>query len=195
MGWSHAVAAVLRARGRRVVTAEPVVLELDPEPDQFDDTHIDDLLALSKHMRWLQRARGRINEKRLLAEAERERIDVWLDQATESDRKRVAFLEAQIAAYMLRRRRETGEKTTSTPSGRAETRELPVQYVKDETVLIPWAAERGYIRQKVSDELDWKRLKEESVGTAGGLLWNGEPVPGVEIVEREPSVQIVTWEK
>ena len=186
------------------MTVEPIVPNSLPDLGGGDaaaplsePAEIDDLLSLHKAMRKLQTVRSRLAEVELTARREHEAIDEWEQTATKDDLREKAYLEAQIGSYALRRRSETNghDKTITGPHGRVETRELPTEYVKDESALFPFAESHGFVRERVIREVDWAALKKRVIPhMAGTVLLDGEEVPGLTHRLREPSVEVVTWD-
>ena len=171
--------------------ADPILTEL--RNLQAPEDALGDLLQLGRAFRDINNARSRIREIEATATAERERIDRWEHDETESDRKLIARCEQSIGVFALARRAD-GEKSLSTPWGIVETREMPPEFNRDEDVLFPFAEKHGYIREKVVRTIDWERLKKACRQMSGRLLLDGEPVPGVLVRDREPSVTVTPWE-
>lgn len=174
------------------MTAEPI--QLDPEPDETQG--IDDLVSLARAFRHIAAARSRIAEIELTAQRERKRINQWELDTTGPDRRQIVHQEALIAAYARTRREDSGErdKSLSTPWGIVETRAQEDEFIRDDAVLLPWAESHGYIREKVSRELDWKRLKADVIPHMGGtVLLAGDVVPGIVHRPREPKVTVTPW--
>lgn len=177
------------------------VVEFDPEPDEMQEVDdlptIEDLNALARAFRHLVAARSYIREIEQTAQRERDRIDEWEHRATERKRRRVARIEQQIGLYARSRREQSNErdKSLTTPWGIVSTTAQEDEYVRDDAVLLAWAAERGYTRQRVTHELDWKRLKADLMPHMGGAcLLDSEVVPGVVHRAREPKVTVTPWE-
>lgn len=162
----------------------------EANPEIFEMPHpINDHAELSEKMRHLAVIRSRIDELERTAKFEHERVDHWLKDATESDRRWAAELEGMIAAYALRVREQGGSKSQTTPWGRVATRELQPEFSRDTDVLMAWARDNGYTR--TAETVDWAALRKAGrVNGAGQFHVDGEIVPGVEVIPQQPSVTI-----
>lgn len=138
-------------------------------------------------------AKSRISELQATADAECERVRAWCEQATQKDRERVAFVTAQCEQFMLQRRAEDrGAKSFTTPYGTITSREQQPEYVRDDEALRAWAGAHGWLREAKPQPsaVDWAKLKEEGAVVDGRLIVDGEPVAGVTVVPRAPSVVV-----
>lgn len=141
----------------------------------------DDLFRI---MERLARVRDAIAENEATARREHERIDAWLAEETKSDRSHAAMLEAQAQAFLREQldAEPDGPKSIRTPWGRVESRACQPEYERDETLLLAWAAENGYLREAP----DWERIKRECHVRGNRLVTaEGECVPGITVHARE----------
>ena len=164
------------------MTAEPL-----PSDESLDEpASIDDLFRI---MQRLATARSRIAENTATAQREHERIDVWLDEETRSDRSYAAMLEAAAVAFLRRHldAHPDGRKSIRTPWGVVSSRAQEPKYERDDTALWTWAGPAGYTREA----LDWERIKSECHVRGNRLVTeDGEVIPGVEVTEREPKFDV-----
>jgi hypothetical protein len=155
-----------------------------------------DRASLGVALRAIKDAQSRVAEnvathdaevKRVVAKVEQ--IARWLDAETAGDKELVANLTALIRPYAIaeaeRQVAMGGHKRVSVPDGDIEVRDqVPEVKRVDEEALMMWAAEHALIRRKPAPppEVAWDEVRKLALG--------GEPVPGVEVVPKEPKVEV-----
>ena len=137
-------------------------------------------------------AMGKIRDAR---ETRDRMIDWYKEQirkVTEETDFRTLNLERMLGEYF--RMTEAAHKRTKTtesyalPSGKLVMRLQNPEYKRDDGQVISWLKANDYPQYiKVKEELDWAALKTSGAVLNGKLYTeDGEEVPGVEVVEREP---------
>lgn len=125
-----------------------------------------------------------------LAEAERERIDLWLERTNATLEGRMDYFEGLLTAYALSRRAE-GQKSLSLPDGEVKTRVNPPTFAVDKAVFLEWAEEQkreDLIRVSLAPDLS--AIKKTFVPDGMGAVdpATGEVVPGLQPVPENVSV-------
>lgn len=176
-----------------VIAQDEILQRIRREAEEDDDEAplaIRDHADLTKVMRHRALVQSRIDENNATARMEMERIEHWRHEATEVDMRAAAWMDSLIRAYALRKRAE-GIKSQTTPYGDWSSRSVPPEFIRDDAVLRPWAAENGYLHAPKEPAIDWERIKKEAVIKGERLvLPDGEIVPGVEVRPKDPAVKI-----
>lgn len=137
-------------------------------------------------------AMGKIREIR----QNRDRMIDWykaqIDAVTKETDFQTMNLERMLNDYFLMT--EAAHKRTKTtesyslPSGKLILRKQNPEYKRDDARVLEWMKANDYPQYiKVKEELDWAGLKANGAVLNGKLYTEeGEEVPGVEVVERDP---------
>lgn len=173
--------------------------EFDPAPPVLDADRerwrIEDDSAAEWALRKLASLRGKMEENRRIAEAERQRIDSWLEHANESLTRDAAYFEGVLGEYALRQRSDADRKSISLPHGMVKTRASSRKYdVTDTDAFLSWARENAPVLIRVT-EAPHKSNFEVCLDVRDGHVIEvetGEIVPGLAASDLPPSVTIDT---
>ena len=165
----------------------------DGEPDGAGerDYVINDENGALWAMRKLAVSQRRINTVNRQGKDETLRIELWVEQATRSDKVTVLYFEEILTSYMLRLREE-GRKSLILPDGEIKSRETPSRaVVEDLEVFIKWAINSGHPELiRLKQEPDLKAVKAFSANGETYTTPDGEVVEGIKAVEGSVSVSI-----
>lgn len=134
-------------------------------------------------------AMGKIAEAR----KERERWVTWYNNKIEEINTQTDFETANLERLLEDYFKTVPHKTTKTqesyklPSGKLVRKTQNPEYKRDDSTVIAWARENAPEYIKTVEQLDWASLKGNTGVFDGHIVTDdGEIVPGVEVVEREP---------
>jgi hypothetical protein len=139
-------------------------------------------------MRKLLSLREKMTENENIAEAERYRINSWLEYANSRYEDDVVYFEGLLTQYAKTQRETEGRKTIDTPYGFVKSRATQPKFkVTDEDEFFKWAAESlpDAVAVKYTPVIPVMRnaLTVEHTTTLGlvAMTENGEIVPGVTV--------------
>jgi hypothetical protein len=139
-------------------------------------------------MRKLMALRHRVEENEAVADAERLRIDEWLQYANQRYAGDIAYFEAILTMYAQQQRTTDGRKTIDTPYGAVKSRATQDKFkIVDEDVFLKWAEESLPDAIMVKRTPSVTNLKKavtiETTETLGlvAMTEDGEIVPGVHV--------------
>ena len=155
---------------------------------------VDSLSSASNAIKRLSIAQRKIDAIKEEAEAEKAKVDEWVERATKGPQRDVTFYSESLKAWMLRVREETGEKSLSLPNGELSSRSLPAKaQVTDLATFIKWCHNNGresWVR--VKEEANLSELKE-FVAVDGDMVvdtQSGEVIDGLVGIEADVSVKV-----
>jgi len=160
-------------------------VEEQPDRERFEVT--DDNQA-AWAMRHLLSVRQRIAENQAIADAERSRIDEWLDRANKKFEPDAVYFEAILLRYAQQQRASDDRKSIETPYGVIKSRATQDKFkVVDEESFLEWATDNlpDAVNVKITPSIS--ALKDHSVvehtTTLGfvALTNGGEIIPGVSV--------------
>lgn len=161
--------------------------ELDSELSELSDFDEEGLLGDAvdpslpdRLLRRIARERRKLAEAEAVAQAERERIEAYLDRSRKAHD--TSWLEGQLAGYHeARLARDPRLKTIHLPSGDLVARKAPDRWEFDEDFLV-WAKENATELTRVKFEVDRTEAKRRlKVHGSVVVSVHGEAVPGVTV--------------
>lgn len=157
--------------------------EPDEHPEDLPDPTVLDEDRVNRMIRGVAWRRRRLQDALQVAEAERARIDAWLED--QQRRWATAGLEAVLADYHRARLADGGPKTISLPAGSLKSRALPARWDINPEVFLPWAAEHASGLIRTRHDVDKQAAKKALVAVDGAAVdpASGEQVPGVTITD------------
>lgn len=148
--------------------------------------------AAAEVMRKYRRLAQRQQQNKALAEAERIRIDAWLQRANEPLQSKMDWYAGHLEAYAHRERLE-GRKSVTLPDGDIKTRQTSPTVDVDKSVFVEWAQEeKREDLLRVSFAPDMTAIKTSVVVDGGSVVdpVSGEVIPGLSPVPERVSVTI-----
>lgn len=126
--------------------------------------------------------------------ADRDRFVKWYTEKIAEIKAQCDFdtmnLERMLREYFetVPHRETKTQSVYNLPSGKLYVKKQNPEYKRDDAVVIDWAKQTGNNHLvKVEESLDWKELKSTATALDGKLFdENGEEIPGVEVIDREP---------
>jgi phage host-nuclease inhibitor protein Gam len=123
--------------------------------------------------------------------------DMWVEwyqqkirEITEQTDFATENLETMLAAYFetVPHKKTKTQETYSLPGGKLILKTQNPEYKRDDKTVIAWLKANGQDQfVKVEEKLDWAGLKAATAAFEGQIMTeDGEIIPGVEVVEREP---------
>jgi phage host-nuclease inhibitor protein Gam len=123
--------------------------------------------------------------------------DMWVEwyqqkirEITEQTDFATENLETMLAAYFetVPHKKTKTQETYSLPGGKLILKTQNPEYKRDDKTVIEWLKANGQDQfVKVEEKLDWAGLKAATAAFEGQIMTeDGEIIPGVEVVEREP---------
>ena len=131
-------------------------------------------------MRKLLALQEKATENEAIADAERTRIDLWLESVNGKFESDIAYFTAILVEYATTQRAEAERKTIETPYGAVKSRIGQPKYIYEQSELIKWAADAQPDLVRTKQELDLTALKKLAVTAEGTVITeDGEIVPTV----------------
>jgi hypothetical protein len=131
-------------------------------------------------MRKLLALQEKATENEAIADAERTRIDLWLESVNGKFDSDIAYFTAILVEYGTTQRSNEDRKSIETPYGSVKSRIGQPKYVYEQSELIEWAIQSRPALVRVKQELDLAALKNMSVTPDGMVITeDGEIVPTV----------------
>lgn len=142
---------------------------------------------------------------RYIAYLERDKV-TWKDYYAEQLRKvneqidgRIAWKKRQLQDYFgkVPHKATKTQESYALPSGKLVYKQQEPEYRRDDAVLLPWLKDNAPELVKVEEKPDWAGLKKVLTVLAPDDMTssvadgNGEIVPGIEAVQRDPVFQAV----
>ena len=133
-------------------------------------------------------------EKIREARADRDTWVAWYQQKIKEITEQTDFdtmnLERMLAEYfaIVPHKKTKTQESYALKGGKLILKTQNPEYKKDEQKVIDWLKSNGQEQfVKIKEELDWAGLKGATATFEGHIVTeDGEIVPGVEVVEREP---------
>lgn len=157
-----------------------------------DELRIDTPEKAAWAMRKYRVLAQRRSQYEALAEAERRRIQEWLDRVTEPLEGQMEFYGGHLQAWAMQERAR-GRKSTDLPDGKVSTRQSTPTLEVDKSTFTEWA--QGANREdllRVTYAPDMARIKESVVVNGADVLdpTTGEVIPGLMPVPERVTVKI-----
>ncbi|HEY7822759.1 MAG TPA: host-nuclease inhibitor Gam family protein [Acidimicrobiia bacterium] len=160
------------------------------DPGAEPEFQVDNLDKASWAMRKYRALAQQVEANKRLAEAERLRIDSWLERTNAALEGRMDYFERHLEAFALSRRAD-GQKSISLPDGDIKTRTNSPTFAVDKGVFLEWAQDQkreDLIRVSLAPDLTAikKTLVPDGMGAVDPAT--GEVVPGLSPVPESVSV-------
>lgn len=133
-------------------------------------------------------------EKIRQARADRDRWVEWYQEKIKEITEQTDFdtmnLEAMLADYFatVPHKKTKTQESYSLPGAKLVMKTQNPEYKRDDKTVIEWLKANGKAQfVKVTENLDWAGLKAETDSFEGHIVTgDGEIVPGIEVINREP---------
>ena len=108
---------------------------------------------------------------------------------------KIGFIDRALRGYFmtLPHKKTKTEESVTLACGKLMFKVQNPEYRRDDEKTIAWLKENdgaGYV--KTEEKLDWASLKKDAKIVGSSLVdANGEVIPGVEVIEREPEFKVV----
>lgn len=171
-------------------TIDELELDLDTHlADHQPSGPVDDDRA-ERILRAIAARRRVINDARMLAELQRQRVDEWL--ADIEHRNTTTDLELALRGYAATKR----DRTVRLPSGTLESRKRQPAWIFSGDTFSVWALDHypDLLRTTFSTTVD-KAAVKAALTIVDGIVVDpatGEAVPGVEVVDQDDSFTVRT---
>lgn len=113
---------------------------------------------------------------------------------------KLGFIDRALYAFFMTKehKKTKTEESVTLPLGKLMLKAQDPEYKRDDKTVIEWLKKSPetvkYI--KVKEELDWSALKDDTTVVGNGIAnSDGEIIPGVEVVHREPKFTITNARK
>jgi hypothetical protein len=134
----------------------------------------------------IQRLNRGIEWAKKLAEQQKQKIDLWLEQQIANRQEAISSQENLLQLYAEDRLRNSKRKSVSLPNGKFGFRKQPPKITHDDTILLAFAKESAPQFVKVKESVDWAGLKKSCIIDQDKMIdENGEVLPGITIEQQE----------
>ena len=132
------------------------------------------------------------------ARADRDAWVKWYEDKISEIKAQTDFntmnLERMLAEYfaIVPHKKTKTQETYALKGGKLILKTQNPEYKRDDKIVIDWLKQNGQPQfVKVKEELDWSGLKGATAVLEGHIVTeDGEIVPGVDVVEREPKFMV-----
>ena len=113
---------------------------------------------------------------------------------------KLGFIERALYAYFMKKehKKTKTEESVTLPLGKLMLKAQEPEFKRDDEKVIEWLKKTPETLRyvKVKEELDWSALKADTTVVGNAIVnTDGEVIPGVEVVEREPKFTITNTRK
>lgn len=134
-------------------------------------------------------------EKIALADAEKKRIQTWLDKELSKDKMTIAFFEGVLMQYYANQKAVDDKFKLSTPYGKVTSRKQADVWEYEDTKLVEELKKAGLsncIKIVVAEKIIVDDMKKALTVTKTGqvVTSDGVVVEGIKVVEREPKIKV-----
>lgn len=140
-------------------------------------------------LRKIAKIRKQMADDQALAEAEIQRIRLWLDRETEKLQRHEHFFTTLLQNYHREiLAQDPHRRTISLPAGTIQFRRQQPEYERDEHALVAWLEANNLLDfVKIEKHADWANFKKviRPAGQQAVNLFTGEAVEGITVRERE----------
>lgn len=142
----------------------------------------------------LHEIRAAQREKEQFAQAEHDRVTVWLAEELKPLESKAAYFVNLLEDYARRQRQERDRKTVSLPHGKVTTRFSQPKFNINDDLFVPWAAEYAPHLLRVKQEPSVTAMREHLVIDGNKVVepQTGIVVEGVVATAPELSITIKT---
>ena len=107
---------------------------------------------------------------------------------------KIGFIDRALFAFFqtVEHKKTKTQESWSIPAGKLVLKKQAPEYKRDDKTVIEWLKNNNASQfVKVEEKLDWAGLKSETT-VVGNTIVNqdGEIIPGVEVIEREPKFSV-----
>lgn len=107
---------------------------------------------------------------------------------------KIGFIDRALFAFFqtVEHKKTKTQESWSIPAGKLVLKKQAPEYKRDDKAVIEWLKNNNASQfVKVEEKLDWAGLKSETT-VVGNTIVNqdGEIIPGVEVIEREPKFSV-----
>lgn len=134
----------------------------------------------------IQRLNRGIEWAKKLAEQQKQKIDLWLEQQIANRQEAISSQKNLLQLYAEERLKNSKRKSVSLPNGKFGFRKSPAKFQRDEATLLEYAEKELPDCVKIKKSVDWATLKKGCTVDGDHLIsQDGEIIPGVT-VEQQP---------
>ncbi|MEY8001556.1 host-nuclease inhibitor Gam family protein [Clostridium sp. Mt-5] len=152
---------------------------------------VNDLNQANWCFRKIRALKEKINNTKVLADKERERINDWETSETKSAKDSIAYFESLLSDYYIRLKQKDPKAKVSTPYGKISSRKSAKWNYNNEDELLSYLKENDAALVKIKENIDKAELKKKYKG--GVDPETGELLPGV-LISTEETIQIKSIE-
>ena len=177
------------------MTTIPHPLDETVEDDQKRAAfRVNDDGAAAWAMQRLSEIRMLIAEKERFAQAEHDRITIWLTGEVETLQTRGAYFVNLLEDYARREREDKDRKSVALPHGKVSTRWTQPKFNINDDLFVPWAEQNAPELLRVKKEPSLTEMRERLVIQDGALIHRdlGCVVEGARAAAAELSITIKT---
>ncbi|MDP9326144.1 MAG: host-nuclease inhibitor Gam family protein [Candidatus Dormibacteraeota bacterium] len=160
-----------------------------PEDGWSAEAAVHNLQAAIVAMDRLRSAQGAIAEVDEAVDARLRELQAWANEVKRPHERRMAYLTGLLEEYGRR-----AGKTVKLPGGVIDHRKQPAEFQRDDAQVLDYVKEAGHPFVKVvpaTEGLNWAGLKAWATAKGDALYTpDGERIPGVTVVAREPAVTV-----
>lgn len=166
----------------------------EPFEEVRERFQIKDLSSMNWALRKLTVLNKNLEEERLLAQAETQRIQKWYAKQAEANQNSVDFLEGLIREYAKAQRANDPKWKQKSPYGLVSFRKQQPEWKYDDEIALDYFLRSEWVETcvHVKHELDKTKIKESFTVVDEKLIVisTGEVIPGVMVTNRDPVVTI-----
>lgn len=145
---------------------------------------IEDQSAATWALRKISQIDRRLAEEEVLAAAEIDKIDRWIEGKREAANRERVYFEARLHEYLVALQAEDPKlKSLKLPGGTIRTRKQQPEYKYDDDMILPWAKKNLPAAVIVKESVNKSEIKAHHKDT-------GEVIPGLTVAEREPKFEV-----
>lgn len=157
-----------------------------PEKEQKERFKVEDLQSADWCLRKIRAGEQKKKEMQEFANAEIERIQMWLKNETAKIDDSQEFFKGLLSEYLYEQRKVDPKFKISTPNGTVSTRKKQPKWAYDEAKLLEFLKQNGkyqYIR--IKEEINKAELKKNVKAVNGKVVTEeGEIVEGITVTEQ-----------
>lgn len=164
------------------------------ELEEVQEAKINSLEDVCKYLRKIAYLKKKSAENIELADAEKKRIEIWLDKENKAIESKIDYFKGLLQAYYTEQKAQNPKYRLSTPYGKVYSRKQQPQFVYEANQLIDWLKEKGYTEYISKVEAPkWGEFKE-TVKVDGNRIIdaNGEVVDAVKVIPQPEKIEVIT---
>ena len=155
---------------------------MEEEKEKFE---VNSLSSADWALRKIKELEADIKQNNDFAEAEKIRLEQWLESANHKYRESIEYFNGLLSHYLQELRKDNPKAKISTPHGTVSTRKNPKQWTYSDDVLAELEEKEMFEFIRIKKEVEKKELKKVLSATDDGIVVNsdGEVIKGVTVVD------------